>query len=111
MSHNIAVKGFSQEDQEQFAQLIGYSVSGFGDLSYVSDDTFDNDCGGCSVPVIEESYEWSICELYKHESFEVAGGSASTENEARTEMNRYELQYAQDGPVKTQLFHVTRRVI
>ncbi len=25
---------FSDEDFEQFAQLIGYSVSGFGDLSY-----------------------------------------------------------------------------
>ena len=28
-----------REDWEQFAQLIGYSVSGFGDLSYVSQDT------------------------------------------------------------------------
>lgn len=28
---------FSQEDWEQFAQLIGYSVSGFGDLSYASE--------------------------------------------------------------------------
>ncbi len=27
---------FSDEDQEQFAQLIGYSVSGACDLSYVS---------------------------------------------------------------------------
>ncbi len=27
---------FSQEDREQLAQLIGYSVSGFGDLSYAS---------------------------------------------------------------------------
>ena len=31
---------FSIEDREQFAQLIGYSVSGFGDLSYVSDETW-----------------------------------------------------------------------
>lgn len=29
--------GFSNEDFEQFAQLIGYSVSGFRGLSYVSD--------------------------------------------------------------------------
>ena len=28
------------EDWEQFAQLIGYSLSGFGDLSYVSDETY-----------------------------------------------------------------------
>lgn len=30
-----------REDQEQFAQLIGYSLSGFGDLSYVRDDTYE----------------------------------------------------------------------
>ena len=29
---------FSPEDHEQFAQLIGYSVSGFGDLDYASAD-------------------------------------------------------------------------
>ena len=34
--------GFSQEDQEQFAQLIGYSLSGFGSLSYVSDETYES---------------------------------------------------------------------
>lgn len=33
----IATKSFSQEDQEQFAQLIGYSISGYHELSYVSD--------------------------------------------------------------------------
>ena len=32
--NTIAVLPFSVEDREQFAQLIGYSVSGFGDLSY-----------------------------------------------------------------------------
>lgn len=32
---------FPQEDWEQFAQLIGYSLSGFGELSYVRDDTYD----------------------------------------------------------------------
>jgi hypothetical protein len=39
MNH-IAMKQFSDEDQEQFAQLIGYSLSGFGELSYVSDETY-----------------------------------------------------------------------
>lgn len=29
-----------QEDWEQLAQLIGYSLSGFGSLSYVRDQTF-----------------------------------------------------------------------
>lgn len=30
---------FSREDREQFAQLLGYSVSGFGELSYASPET------------------------------------------------------------------------
>ena len=33
--NEIALKEFDDEDQAQFAQLIGYSVSGWGDLSYV----------------------------------------------------------------------------
>lgn len=34
----LAAQGkFTDADQVQFAQLIGYSVSGFGDLSYVPD--------------------------------------------------------------------------
>lgn len=33
--NHLAVQNFSNEDQAQFAQLIGYSVSGWGDLSYV----------------------------------------------------------------------------
>jgi len=33
----LARKEFSQGDREQFAQLIGYSHSGAGDLSYMSD--------------------------------------------------------------------------
>lgn len=36
--NHLAVQGFSDEDHMQFAQLIGYSVSGFGDLSYASDE-------------------------------------------------------------------------
>lgn len=32
---------FSDEDRRQFAQLIGYSVSGYYDLSYAEDDPDD----------------------------------------------------------------------
>lgn len=39
--NKLAVLPFSDEDREQFAQLIGYSLSGFGELSYVSDETFN----------------------------------------------------------------------
>ena len=38
--NTLALMPWSDEDREQFAQLIGYSLSGFGDLSYVSDETF-----------------------------------------------------------------------
>jgi hypothetical protein len=38
----IATRGFTREDHEQFAQLIGYSLSGFGDLSYVKDETWES---------------------------------------------------------------------
>lgn len=37
----LSEKDFSREDWEQFAQLIGYSLSGFGSLSYVRSDTYD----------------------------------------------------------------------
>lgn len=33
--NKLAIIPFSTEDRVQFAQLIGYSVDGFGDLSYV----------------------------------------------------------------------------
>jgi len=33
----VATQEFSQADQEQLAQLIGYSISGYHELSYVSD--------------------------------------------------------------------------
>lgn len=36
----IARMNFSDDDREQFAQLIGYSLAGFGDLSYVTDETY-----------------------------------------------------------------------
>jgi hypothetical protein len=39
--NNLALLNFSDEDREQFAQLIGYSVSGFGELSYASKQAVD----------------------------------------------------------------------
>jgi hypothetical protein len=37
----LARMPFSDEDREQFAQLIGYSLSGFRELSYVSDAAYE----------------------------------------------------------------------
>ena len=39
--NELAGMNFTQDDQEQFAQLIGYSLSGFGELSYVTDATYN----------------------------------------------------------------------
>ena len=39
--NRIAREEFANEDRAQLAQLIGYSLSGFGDLSYVSDELYD----------------------------------------------------------------------
>ena len=47
--NKIACMDFSDEDRRQFAQLIGYSVGGYGELSYVSDPdyaaAFAKSCG------------------------------------------------------------------
>ena len=34
--NEIAAQGFPDEDMQQFSQLIGYSISGYGDLSFVN---------------------------------------------------------------------------
>lgn len=39
--NQLACIDFPQEDREQFAQLIGYSLSGFGELSYVRNTTYE----------------------------------------------------------------------
>ncbi len=39
--NHLAILDFSDNDREQLSQLIGYSLSGFGDLSHVSDETFN----------------------------------------------------------------------
>jgi hypothetical protein len=38
---DLAKRHFTQTDREQFAQLIGYSVSGFNDLYYASTQTVE----------------------------------------------------------------------
>lgn len=39
--NELAVMEFTQSEQEQFIQLIGYSLNGFSELSYVSDETYE----------------------------------------------------------------------
>lgn len=37
----IAMDDFSDDDRQQFAQLIGYSASGYGTLSYHNDEVYE----------------------------------------------------------------------
>jgi hypothetical protein len=39
--NQIARMPFPYEDREQLAQLLGYSLGGFAELSYVSDETYN----------------------------------------------------------------------
>lgn len=39
--NGIARGDFCDEDRMQFAQLIGYSVRGYGELSYVTNESYD----------------------------------------------------------------------
>lgn len=39
--NQLARLPFSAEDRMQFAQLIGYSVCGYGELHYVTDASYD----------------------------------------------------------------------
>ncbi len=39
--NQLAVMDFTREEREQFDQLSGYSLSGYSELSYVSDDSYD----------------------------------------------------------------------
>lgn len=38
--NELAMLPFDDEDREQLAQLIGYSISGYGELSYVSNESY-----------------------------------------------------------------------
>lgn len=38
--NHLACLDFSQDDEEQFAQLHGYSLDGWSELSYISEGTF-----------------------------------------------------------------------
>jgi hypothetical protein len=42
--NQLARMNFSAEDRQQFAQLIGYSLSGYSELSYVSDESYAVAC-------------------------------------------------------------------
>jgi hypothetical protein len=48
--HEIAMRNFTKDDRKQFAQLLGYSVSGYGDLPYV--DKVSVECADQQVALL-----------------------------------------------------------
>ncbi|MNB61078.1 hypothetical protein D3C87_1090790 [compost metagenome] len=54
--NEIAVAGYSGAEHRQFAQLIGYSVSGYGDLSYVNEESCSR-ADALSDALLEDSNE------------------------------------------------------
>jgi len=53
--NQMALEDFSAEDRMQFAQLIGYSLSGYGTLSYVTDESYD--CAIATAPQLPGNAE------------------------------------------------------
>jgi hypothetical protein len=52
--NRLAVQSFSQESRERFAMLIGYSVSGAGNLSYFSDAMYNRARVVCDQMIAEK---------------------------------------------------------
>lgn len=46
--NEMAMREYSVDDHQQFAQLIGYSLSGYGSLSYVDNQSY------CAAEAMEE---------------------------------------------------------
>lgn len=52
--NQLAMIPFRGEDRVQFAQLIGYTLGGFGDLSYVSDEAYKRASGQAKMEAMQE---------------------------------------------------------
>lgn len=51
--NTIALGGYTADDRRQFAQLIGYSHNGYGELSYANDCTYEVADEGVFTPLEE----------------------------------------------------------
>jgi hypothetical protein len=53
--NRLACMDFTDDDRQQFAQLIGYSLSGYGELqSYVSDHAYNTAAAMAETPELTE---------------------------------------------------------
>jgi len=58
--NTLARAEFTDEDRMQFAMLIGYSVSGFGSLSYVTDTVYATACQLAGTTQTSEQIELAL---------------------------------------------------
>jgi hypothetical protein len=58
----LAVMQFDQNDREQFAQLIGYSLCGFSELSYVRNETYETAANMAGTEISEDKARIAVLE-------------------------------------------------
>jgi len=64
--NEIGGPGYTQEDREQLAQLIGYSISGYHELSYVSDESAaEADAAAFALTGLHPGCRANGCEIHK----------------------------------------------
>lgn len=64
----LAAMDFSDDDRQQFAQLIGYSLGGYGELSYVDDEAYSTAeaMAEATVSLTVETREQTIQRLWEN---------------------------------------------
>ena len=66
--NELARKDFSREDREQFAQLIGHSVSGFSDLPYATDRVYSE--ASAQIPDSDDGDERTVVRYVMSDCFD-----------------------------------------
>lgn len=55
--NEIACREYTPEERMQFAQLIGYSLGGYGDLSYTTDESYNEAVQSCEQLSMAHQFE------------------------------------------------------
>lgn len=79
--NHLACRDFSKDDREQFAQLIGYSLSGASSLSYISDELINSAYRMAEEGETEEQAKIRVLE-------DTLGNTRKAVKEAATELFR-----------------------
>lgn len=97
--NRLAILEFTDEDRQQFAQLIGYSLGGYSELSYVTDEAFDRLIVGDPDPADDPRCIAACLKVCEGISTEVLELNATAGGVAGLERQRNELKAALEGLV------------